>query len=105
MMISAHMRTGKRFVAVRQCVTVEFSTAFLCVHNYGDTLLARWRISLLCGSSRRFCVKSYIPSLKDACDFFSALGVVEYSQNCMIKKNATAISWPMDVFRWVFVCL
>ena len=32
-------------------------------------------------------------------------GVVEYSQDRMLKKNAPAISWLMDVFRCVFVFL
>ena len=35
----------------------------------------------------------------------SSLGVVEYSLDRMPKKNAPAISWPMDVFRCVSVHL
>ena len=37
--------------------------------------------------------------------FSSPFGVVDYSQDCMTKKNVPEISWPMAVFRCVFVCL
>ena len=52
-----------------------------------------------------FPVKLYIPFMKDACDFFSILGVVEYSQDRMTKKNALATSWTMSVFICVLVYL
>ena len=54
-----------------------------------------------------FCIfcKTCIPFLKDACAFSLPLGVVEYSHDHMPKKNAHAISWPIDVFRCLLVLL
>ena len=41
MMISAHMRTVQRVVAIRHFINVEFLTPFFCVRNARDTLSAR----------------------------------------------------------------
>ena len=61
MVIYAQMRTRQCVVAVRHCVTVEFLTPYLCLRNSRETLSSRWRIPLLCESSRRFLSKIISP--------------------------------------------
>ena len=54
MKMSALTCTRQRCFPVRHWVTVAFLTPFLCVLNVNETLSARFRRPLLCGSSRRF---------------------------------------------------
>ena len=69
MMISAHMRTGQRVVAVRHCVAVAFLTPFfLCAECWGD-LIKKMEGPTVVGKFAAFSVKTYIPFLKDVCAY------------------------------------
>ena len=68
MMIYAQISSGQRVVAVRHCVTVAFLFVFLCAECRGD-LIYQMEYPTVMEKFADFSVKTYIPFLKDACEF------------------------------------
>ena len=89
MMIYTQVRTGKRVVVVHHFVTVAFLNPFFWVRNVGETLSARWRIPLLCESSRHFLQKLISPLWKMRVHLSSPFGVVDDILFLGIKKSGS----------------
>ena len=78
-----------------------FNPVFLCaecrgyfiVHMEGPTVV---------GKFAAFSVKRIPPYWRMCVRLFSSLRVIEYSHDLMLKKNVSAISWLIAVFRCIF---